>query len=199
MARRAAATLGRDAGAQAAAAEFLAQPVGVVALVAQEPPGMRQPSQKPERAVHLAWQEKEGQRPAVAVARHVELGGRPALRAPDRPRAEPPSCRGSSPCGAPWGCCTVMTAPPSTPVRAGLGQAGDDASRQRRPQRFTWTIPLSARWSSAPGSACAPLGRAARAAQPAPSRSQNRLPMPPSEPGPHEAAKPPKDRSACGA
>ena len=82
-----------DADAQAARLQLVAQPVGVVAPVAQDALGgwqLGQEHQGSSGVAHLAWREKEGQRPASAVADHVQLGVQPTLGASDRPRPRPP-------------------------------------------------------------------------------------------------------------
>ena len=85
---------GRDAGADTTVFETIAQPVGIISLVAQETLGWRQMAQQHECATtigHLTWGEEEVQRPALTVAEHVQLGVQAAFRASDRPRTIP-SC-----------------------------------------------------------------------------------------------------------
>jgi hypothetical protein len=83
----------RNTDAQALDLEFVPQPVGIVALVAEQRlggRGLRQEHQGPSGIAHLTKGQKEGQRATLAVADHVQLRGQSVRRAPDRPRAEPP-------------------------------------------------------------------------------------------------------------
>ena len=83
---------GRDAGADATVLEAIAQPVGIIRLVAPETLRWRQMAQQHKCATtvgHLTWGEEEVQRPALTVAEHVQLGVQAAFRASDRPRTIP--------------------------------------------------------------------------------------------------------------
>ena len=78
--------------ADATVPEAIAQPVGIIRLVTQEMLGWRQMAQKHECATtvgHLTRREEEVQRPALAVAEHVQLGVQAAIPASDRPRTIP--------------------------------------------------------------------------------------------------------------
>src|SRR5476649_2952698 len=69
--------LWRDAGRDPPFGEGLAEPVGVIAFVAEQGPGFR------ESLAHLAFAEQHDQRPAAAVADGVELGVQATFGAPD--------------------------------------------------------------------------------------------------------------------
>lgn len=84
---------GRDAGGNPLVIKGFAEPVGVVALVAQEHLCRRQSIQQDQRALriaHLAGRQEEGQGTAQPVAHHVQLGVQPAFGPSDGPRASPP-------------------------------------------------------------------------------------------------------------
>jgi len=111
-------TAGGDADPNASGFQFVAQPVGIVALVADQPLGGREFCQQHQGAfgvAHLTWREEEGQRSASSVADHVQLGVQAALGAADRAQAEPPFERLAAVRCAFRCVLSIMIVSPSTP------------------------------------------------------------------------------------
>ena len=86
----------RDAGLGSPVQQGLAEPVGIIASVRDQPVGPRQSVEQGKRAgvvADLAGRQEEADRPPVGVGDRVELGVETALRAPDEAaflRPEPP-------------------------------------------------------------------------------------------------------------
>jgi hypothetical protein len=84
--------LGRDTGRNAAGDERRAQPVGVIALVADKSPGVRQTVEDQCGTLViacLAFRQGQDERPTLVIANRVQLGIQAALRAPDTSGEEP--------------------------------------------------------------------------------------------------------------
>ena len=79
-----------DAGLDALVGQSLAEPVGVIASVREQPVRFGQGTQERQRAgvvADLSRAQEEAERPPVPVGDRMELGVEPAFRAADEPPA----------------------------------------------------------------------------------------------------------------